>query len=165
MKNRHQCLKNTKIFFARAGRRFIEPRKIKQFGLRIEWVDTTRYLGVNLDRRLTWSPHIGQVRKIAAQRLGIVVPLLNRKSDLSVRNGGLIYKQLIRPLMDSACPRVEIRCPLSCPEVTGVTNQVSSPRYWCPLVLNQQEDKRGSGCSSVFRPHQSNDRELRLNFS
>ena len=31
-------------------------------------------------------------------------PLLNRKSDLSVRNGVLIYKQLIRPMMDYACP-------------------------------------------------------------
>ena len=31
-------------------------------------------------------------------------PLLSRKSDLSVRNGVLLYKQLIRPLMDSACP-------------------------------------------------------------
>jgi len=27
-------------------------------------------------------------------------PLLNRRSDLSVRNGVLLYKQLIRPLMD-----------------------------------------------------------------
>jgi len=31
-------------------------------------------------------------------------PLLNRKSDLSVRNGVLLYKKLIRPLMDYACP-------------------------------------------------------------
>jgi len=30
--------------------------------------------------------------------------LLNRKSFLSVRNGVLLYKQLIRPLMDYACP-------------------------------------------------------------
>jgi hypothetical protein len=30
--------------------------------------------------------------------------LLNRKSDLSVRNGVLLYKQLILPLMDYACP-------------------------------------------------------------
>jgi hypothetical protein len=30
-------------------------------------------------------------------------PLLNR-SDLSVRNGVLLYKQLIRPMMDYACP-------------------------------------------------------------
>ena len=31
-------------------------------------------------------------------------PLLNRKSDLSVRNGVLQYKLLIRPPMDYACP-------------------------------------------------------------
>jgi hypothetical protein len=31
-------------------------------------------------------------------------PLLNKKSDLSVRNGVLLYKQLIRPMMDYACP-------------------------------------------------------------
>jgi len=31
-------------------------------------------------------------------------PLLNRKSDLSVRNGVLLYKQRIRPMMDYACP-------------------------------------------------------------
>ena len=30
-------------------------------------------------------------------------PLLNRKSDFSVRNGVLLYKQVIRPVMDYAC--------------------------------------------------------------
>jgi hypothetical protein len=31
-------------------------------------------------------------------------PLLNRKSDLSIRNGVLLHKQLIRHMMDYACP-------------------------------------------------------------
>jgi hypothetical protein len=31
-------------------------------------------------------------------------PLLNRRSGLSVRNGVLLYKQLIRHMMDYACP-------------------------------------------------------------
>jgi hypothetical protein len=31
-------------------------------------------------------------------------PVLNRKSNLSVRNGLLLYKQLFRPMMDYACP-------------------------------------------------------------
>jgi hypothetical protein len=39
-----------------------------------------------------------------AQRMGMLGPLLNRKSDLSVRNGVLLYKQLIRPMMNYACP-------------------------------------------------------------
>jgi len=31
-------------------------------------------------------------------------PVLNRRSDLSIRNGVLLYKQLIRPTIDSARP-------------------------------------------------------------
>jgi hypothetical protein len=31
-------------------------------------------------------------------------PLLNRRSGLSIRNGVLLYKQLIRSMMDYACP-------------------------------------------------------------
>jgi hypothetical protein len=38
-------------------------------------------------------------------------------------------------------PRVEVRCPLPCPEATGVTIQVSSPSYWRPLVRNRQIHK------------------------
>jgi hypothetical protein len=59
---------------------------------------------VTLDTRLTWSPHIDQVRKKTAQRIDMLGPLLNRKSDLSARNGVLLFKQLIRPMMDYACP-------------------------------------------------------------
>jgi len=79
--------KSTAIILAHAVQRFIQPRPVTLFGEPIEWVETTRYLGVTLDTLLTWSPHIDQVRKRTAQRMGMLVPLLNRKSDLSVRNG------------------------------------------------------------------------------
>jgi hypothetical protein len=46
---------------------------------------------------------IDQVRKKAAQRLGVQGPLLHR-SGLSIRNGVLLYKQLVRPMMDYGCP-------------------------------------------------------------
>ena len=84
--------KNTVMIFARTGRHFIQPRPLTLFGEPIQWVNTTRYLGVNLDTRLTWSPHIDKVRKRTAQRMGMLGPILNRKSDLSVRNGELLYK-------------------------------------------------------------------------
>jgi hypothetical protein len=35
--------------------------------------------------------------------MGMLGPLLNRKSDLSVRNGVLLYKKPIHPVMDYAC--------------------------------------------------------------
>jgi hypothetical protein len=96
--------KSTAIIFSRAGRRFIQPRPVTLFGEPIEWVDRTRYLGVTLDTRFTWSPQINQLRKRTAQRMGMMGPLLNRKSDFFIRNGVLLYKQLICPMMDYACP-------------------------------------------------------------
>jgi hypothetical protein len=36
--------------------------------------------------------------------MGMLSSFLNRKSDLSARNGFLLYKQLIRPMMDYASP-------------------------------------------------------------
>jgi len=68
--------KSTTIIFACAGRRFIQPRPVTLFREPIEWVDTTRYVGVTLDKGLTWSPHIDQVRKKTAQRMSILGPLL-----------------------------------------------------------------------------------------
>jgi len=56
------------------------------------------------DKRLNWSPHINQVRKKTAQWMGMLGPLLNRKSDLSIRNGVLLHKQLIRHMMDYVRP-------------------------------------------------------------
>jgi len=41
--------------------------------------------------------------------MGMLGPLLIRKSDLSVRNEFLLYKQLIRPLMDYAAARSHVR--------------------------------------------------------
>jgi hypothetical protein len=36
--------------------------------------------------------------------MGLLGPLLNRRCELSIRNGLLLYKQLIRHLMYYACP-------------------------------------------------------------
>jgi hypothetical protein len=59
---------------------------------------------VTLDKVLTWSKNFNHVRKKAAQRLGTLVLLLNRKSGLSIRNGVLLYKQLIHPMMELHFP-------------------------------------------------------------
>jgi hypothetical protein len=61
-------------------------------------------LGVTLDTQLTWLAHVSQVGKKAAHRLGVLGPLLNRRSGLSIINDVLLHKQLIRPIMDYACP-------------------------------------------------------------
>jgi hypothetical protein len=64
--------KNTAKIFVSAGQHFIQPRTMTLFGESIKWVATTRYLGVAVDKRLTWSPHIDQVRKKSVQRMGMM---------------------------------------------------------------------------------------------
>jgi hypothetical protein len=85
--------------------RSIQRPKPKQvLGEPVAWFETAEYLGMTLDTRLTWSAHINQVGRKAAQRLSVLGPLLNMRNGLSIRNGVLLYKQLIRPVMDYACP-------------------------------------------------------------
>jgi hypothetical protein len=96
--------KSTAIIFAQIRRRFIQLLPVTLFGDPIHRVDTTRNLGVTLGKRLTWSPHIDQFRKNTAQIIGLLAPLLKRRTELSIRNGVLLYKQLIRLMMDYAFP-------------------------------------------------------------
>jgi hypothetical protein len=89
--------------FAKAAWRFPRPRPVQFLGEPIEWVDTALYLGVTLNSRLTWRPHIIHVRNKASQRLGVLGCLLNRRSGLSIRKVVLLYWQLISPMVDYAC--------------------------------------------------------------
>ncbi|KAL4125873.1 hypothetical protein QTP88_010110 [Uroleucon formosanum] len=65
---------------------------------------TVKYLGVTLDKRLTWWPHLSSKLQQAHQRLGMLFPILNRKSSLQKNLSQLIYKQVLRPLITYACP-------------------------------------------------------------
>jgi hypothetical protein len=96
--------KSTVVLFVKAARRIQKPREVHFLGQPIQWVETARYLGVTLDTQFIWSALVHQVGKKASQRLGLFGPLLNRRSGLSVRNVVLLYKQLICPMMDYACP-------------------------------------------------------------
>jgi len=119
--------KSSATLFAKTSRRIPKPRAVQLFGQPIQWVDDALYLGVTLYKRLAWSKHVHQVRKKATQRLG---PLLNR-SGLSIKNGVLLYKQLIRLMMDYACPiwRSAVSPPY---QETAV--QVSLHCYQCTLI-------------------------------
>ena len=94
--------KSIAILFTR--RRIQTPRPVALFGEPIVLVETAQYLRVTLDKRLTWSIHIDQVRKRGSESVGVLGHLLNRRSSLSFRNGFLIFRDFIRPKMDYACP-------------------------------------------------------------
>jgi hypothetical protein len=69
-----------------------KARPVHFFGEPKQLVATARYFGLTLGRQLTWAVHTNQVGKKAAQRLGVLGLLLDRKSDLFIRNDMLLYR-------------------------------------------------------------------------
>jgi len=55
-----------------------------------------KYLGILLDKRLTWGPHLKSKRKILNYRLHLLRPIL--KSKLSIHTKSTLYKSLLRPI-------------------------------------------------------------------
>ena len=67
-------------------------------GVQLPQADNAKYLGVYLDRRLTWSKHILTKRCAAGQKVRNMYWLLNDKSKLSLENKLLLYKCVIKPI-------------------------------------------------------------------
>lgn len=57
---------------------------------------STKYLGITLDKRLSWANHTKNKRKQLNSRLHLLRPLL--KSKINLKNKILIYKSIIRPI-------------------------------------------------------------------
>ena len=70
----------------------------------LPWEKTVTYLGVVLDGRLTWAPHIQEMLSRVRARKIPLSPLIARHSHLSRENKLLIYKTMLRTVFTSACP-------------------------------------------------------------
>jgi hypothetical protein len=87
-------------------RRPTNPRKLVINNQEVEWNPKDRavkYLGVHLDRRLTWGYHINQKLNEAYVRLAALYPVINRKTSLKVQCAKMIYQAILRPILTYGC--------------------------------------------------------------
>jgi hypothetical protein len=64
----------------------------------IQQADQATYLGISLDSKLTWRPHIVKKRKQMALEAAELNWLIGKESCLSLSNKLLIYKTVIKPI-------------------------------------------------------------------
>jgi len=95
--------KSTAVLFSK--RRSYNPEgQVTIFGTTIPWKDQAKYLGVILDRKLTFRPHIVSARQKAIGAMRQLYPMIHRRSRLSLGNKLLMYRMIVRPTMLYASP-------------------------------------------------------------
>lgn len=67
-------------------------------GIQLPHHDTVKYLGMHMDRRLTWKKHIQTKREEINLKYRGLYWLLGRNSKLSLDNKLLVYKAIIKPI-------------------------------------------------------------------
>lgn len=88
------------LFGFKQKNRNIDPPSFE--GVKIDWKNEVKYLGVILDRKLKFHKHIDSVKNKASGAINRLYPILKTHSHLSYKNGVLIYKMLIRPILTYA---------------------------------------------------------------
>jgi hypothetical protein len=96
--------KTQAIFFTKRRKRELPGETIKIFNTDIPWSKEIKFLGVYLDKSLTFKRHIEYVIQKANNVFHILYPMINRRSKLNVRNKLLLYKVVLRPVITYAAP-------------------------------------------------------------
>ena len=70
----------------------------------LPWQTTAKFLGVTLDRRLTFSRHIDNVTRAARAAMAVLYPLITRSSKLSTPIKVRLAAAYVRPILTYAAP-------------------------------------------------------------
>ncbi|GFU38790.1 RNA-directed DNA polymerase from mobile element jockey [Trichonephila clavipes] len=70
----------------------------------LQWSQSTKYLGLILDKNLTWKHHILHARDKFRHALRLICPLICRNSEMDMYNKVLLYTAVLRPTISYGCP-------------------------------------------------------------
>ena len=96
--------KTQAIFFIKRISKQIPTAPLKLGTKKVNWCDTAKYLGLLLDKRLTFRQHISYASNKCHVATRVLYSLLNKRSKLYCKSKSLLYKVGIRPTMLYAAP-------------------------------------------------------------
>jgi hypothetical protein len=81
-------------------RRYVVPEgQVRMFREDIPWKDQAKYLGVVIDKRLSFIPHVNYAAGKGKMVTGQLSPLTCRRSKMSIKNKLVLYKSVVLPTM------------------------------------------------------------------
>ncbi|BET02093.1 Hypothetical protein NTJ_14912 [Nesidiocoris tenuis] len=114
--------KSFNVIFTYRRNHVVSPLSLD--GAIIPTMDAVRYLGITLDRRLTFRSHITDLVKRIRQRTRMLLPLLGRRSTLGMPMKRLLYLMLIRPIWQYGCSIWGASCTTQIRRIQAQQNRV-----------------------------------------
>jgi hypothetical protein len=139
-------------FFTRRRKQFLPTRDIK-FGMHnIPWSADIKYLGITLDKSLTFVKHVNNNITRASGLIKTLYPFIKRNSKLSIKNKRILYKSIFRAVLTYGS-NVYCTCALThLKKLQVMQNKILKIIYNRPFFF------------STYRLHQINNIELIYDF-
>lgn len=92
------------VYFTKRRTRQVPNAPFNFQGHNIDWESEGKYLGLNLDKRLTMKSHVDKVIGKTQAVVKLLYPMISRRSKMSIKNKIHMYKVGIRPVFTYGCP-------------------------------------------------------------
>lgn len=140
-------IKTQGIFFTK--RRHRPETNITHENNIVNWNPTIKYLGITLDRSLTWKQHITDVTRKANNKFSALLPLMGKYSKLDNRNKTKIYKAIILPTLTYAPSPWCFASTTNLKKIESTQNKILRRMTGAPYYIRNIAIRRDLGITTV----------------